>query len=163
MYLQGGLRPFVAGTFATVSRDMTFGGCFSLLRHALVNPEDSGKKKGVANMVAGFIATLTSSPMNYVRNMHYATAPSVQHLTARRILTELWRGAAREPTLVARCIYLQHKLRVGWGTARVACGMALGAQIYEICFILQIRGLIDNGLRATRYISKAIDRVPRPL
>ena len=133
MYAQGGVRPFVAGTFATVTRDMSFGGSFALLRHALQSPEDTRWKKGLVNMFAGFVATLLSSPLNYVRNIHYATPPSLKHRTARRILSDLWHKSAQEPTLSARCIYLQHQLRVGWGTARVACGMALGAHVYEMC------------------------------
>jgi hypothetical protein len=134
MYAEGGMRPFVAGTLATVSRDMTFGGCFALLRHGLQSPDDSKTKKVIINMFAGFMATLLSSPMNYVRNIHYATPPSVHHESARVILYQLWKKSETNTTsLFSRCVYLQHQLRVGWGTARVACGMALGAHIYEMC------------------------------
>lgn len=133
MYSQGGIRPFVAGTVATVSRDMTFGGCFALLRHSAQTPDDTKTKKVVINIFAGFMATLLSSPMNYVRNIHYATPPSECHQSALTILCQLWKMSSQETSFFSRLVYLQHKLRVGWGTARVACGMALGAHIYDIC------------------------------
>lgn len=28
---------------------------------------------------------------------------------------------------------MQGRLRIGWGTTRVGCGMAIGAKIYHIC------------------------------
>jgi hypothetical protein len=130
LYKHGGFRPFYAGTLATVSRDMTFGGCFAVMRHGLLE-KDSTMNKFFVNGISGFVATLLSSPLNYVRNMHYATPPSVKHKPALVILANLWASMLLEKSFWARAVYLQQQLRVGWGTARVACGMALGAQLYD--------------------------------
>lgn len=140
MYHHGGLRPFFAGTWATVGRDMLFGGCFAVIRHGLMSHEYSNSRSELSNKMiingfAGFIATIASSPLNYVRNIHYATDPSVCHTPGFQILRKLWIDSKQtQPrTFLSQLSYLQQQLRIGWGTARVACGMALGAQIYDTC------------------------------
>jgi hypothetical protein len=115
-----------------VTRDTTFGGCFAVMRHGLLRRDDTMNKL-LVNGIAGFVATLLSSPLNYVRNMHYATPPSVKHRPALVILAELWAKTLLEKSFLGRLKFLQQQLRVGWGTARVACGMALGAQLYDKC------------------------------
>jgi hypothetical protein len=77
------------------------------------------------------LATILSSPLNYVRNVHYATEPSVKSKSTQRILKELWIESTKEGSIVRRMRFLQTKLRIGWGTARVGCGMAVGSKIYE--------------------------------
>jgi hypothetical protein len=102
------------------------------MRHGLLRHDDTMNKFFV-NGLSGFVATLLSSPLNYVRNMHYATPPSVKHRPALVILAELWANTLLEQSRWSQLKYLQQQLRVGWGTARVACGMALGAQLYDQC------------------------------
>jgi hypothetical protein len=102
------------------------------MRHGLLK-KDNTMNKFFVNGVSGFVATLLSSPLNYVRNMHYATPPSVKHQPGLVILADLWSTMLLEKSFWARVLYLQQQLRVGWGTARVACGMALGAQLYDKC------------------------------
>lgn len=113
---------------------MLFGGCFAVMRHGLLHHDDSLNKFFV-NGFSGFLATLISSPLNYVRNMHYATDPSKCHDSAYIILRKLWKDSKQvEPkNMSSQLSYLQQQLRIGWGTARVACGMALGAYIYDTC------------------------------
>lgn len=137
---QGGVRQLFVGTMATVQRDLVFGGVFALLRHEILplfRPEKKRRLKQktgfVENLIAGMAATILSSPLNYVRNVHYATSPSDEPKTTLRILKELLEEARREPDRVTRLLFLQHRLRIGWGTARVGCGMAVGAKIYELC------------------------------
>lgn len=138
-----------------MKRDLIFGGSFAWLRHNLLptlvqkwkdgnNSEYADKKQTLnhshshnrtdfaINMVAATVATILSSPMNYVRNIHYATDPSLKPQTSIHILRELVLRAYREnPTWLGRVHFVQHMLRIGWGTARVGCGMAVGALLYD--------------------------------
>jgi hypothetical protein len=147
MYKHGGWRPFVTGTFATVTRDMTFGGCFSLIRHSLHSnigggASNSGSSSGngdriqehkfLIDMIAAICGTIVSSPMNYVRNIHYATHPSEKLQSTGQILGDLWRSAVATDSLFFRMLFMQHQLRIGWGTLRVGCGMAVGGKIYSM-------------------------------
>lgn len=145
---QGGFHQFFVGTKATVKRDLIFGGCFALLRHEFLPilirksknamehaeaPNSSRKRTDFAiNMIAATVATILSSPMNYVRNIHYATDPSSKPATSIQILRELVHRANHEnPTWSGRVHFMQQMLRLGWGTLRVGCGMAVGAMLYD--------------------------------
>ena len=149
MFQQGGLKPFMIGSSATISRDIIFGGVFALLRHELrievdkndPVPQDSkfGHKKRnkkydfMINILAGCLATILSSPLNYVRNIHYATPPDAKVKSFRVILIELWKDSCAEPTRYLRVSFMLKRLRIGWGTARVGCGMAVGSYLYTLC------------------------------
>jgi hypothetical protein len=126
---------------ATVHRDLVFGGVFSLLRHQLprLSPDYQRKtrsKKGtdfVSNLIAGMMATILSSPLNYVRNIHYSTSPSDIPQSTMVVLKDLWKESQKEGSAYRSFRFLQQRLRIGWGTARVGCGMAVGSKLYELC------------------------------
>jgi hypothetical protein len=141
MYRKGGFRPFFVGSAATIQRDLIFGGFYALTRHeqALLLRlfgEDAKPSKvrdfGV-NVFAASVATVLSSPMNYVRVVHYATPPDVKPATATDILKDLLRSAKRRHTTFDRLAYIQTRLRIGWGTARVGFGMGFSSTLYGIC------------------------------
>jgi hypothetical protein len=99
---------------------------------ALFPCHDGKKREGfVVNLISGCLATLLSSPFNYIRNIHYATDPSKDPDRPYRILQDLWRRARQEKTTLCTVKYVQSRLRIGWGTARVGCGMAFAAWMYE--------------------------------
>ncbi|RYH28735.1 hypothetical protein EON65_11045 [archaeon] len=142
----GGVRHLFVGTLATVQRDLIFGGCFATMRHELLpvlwkkydrrkKHDEVEKKKAnfVINLLAATTATLLSSPINYVRNMHYATPPDTKPTSTIHILKDLIHSAAQQSTLIKQWYYIQTRLRLGWGTARVGCGMAFGAKVYDLC------------------------------
>jgi hypothetical protein len=152
MYARGGVRCFFVGSAATILRDLIFGGTFAATRHkpqrasgssiADAGENTSGNhnpkklahtKKFIVNICAGSLATLLSSPLNYVRVIHYATPPDVPPQRALTILKALLASASAEPTLLKRFLYVQGRLRVGWGTARVGFGMAFSASLYDFC------------------------------
>lgn len=136
MLRQGGLRPFFVGASATVTRDLVFGGFFALFRNEirLLESQKEGRMSNyVIDVFSASLATLLSSPFNYVRNVHYATPPNVPALSARTILFQLWRSTLEKENLASALRHLQSRLRLGWGTARVGCGMAFGAQVYAWC------------------------------
>lgn len=143
MFQRGGFKPFFVGSTATIGRDLVFGGFFALFRHELFSRtksssagSSSSKQPGdkfLVNLFAASAATILSSPLNYVRNIHYATPPDVKPDTFWKIFSDLVCNALREPTLLQKLSYIQSRYRIGWGTARVGCGMAFGSYIYNQC------------------------------
>jgi len=145
MHREAGLRIFLTGTMATLYRDLLFGGVYGYLRYALcarggsdtadpgVPPAPiSSSQRYVINMFSAAIATFLSSPMNYVRNMQYAS-PSDRRPGAVKLLAELWARTREHGSLTDAASFLQRRLRLGWGTARVGVGMAFSEQIYSRC------------------------------
>eukprot|EP00607_Mallomonas_marina_P001902 CAMPEP_0182425332 /NCGR_PEP_ID=MMETSP1167-20130531/11732_1 /TAXON_ID=2988 /ORGANISM="Mallomonas Sp, Strain CCMP3275" /LENGTH=307 /DNA_ID=CAMNT_0024605937 /DNA_START=77 /DNA_END=1000 /DNA_ORIENTATION=+ len=133
MYKRGGIKSFFLGTSATVSRDFIFGGVFALLRHEFRYKAREEKIKinhFFLDVAAGCCATLASSPVNYVRNIKYAFPAGHEHDKATKILRDLWTVAMSHPTWFGKIHYLQERLKIGWGTARVGCGMAFASLIY---------------------------------
>ena len=144
MFRAGGIRPFFVGASATMSRDLLFGGVFAFCRHMpsssassswrVLPPDTDPKRRAlVVDLCAGTLATVLSSPLNYVRNMHYATPPHVPPLSATALLAQLWTDAMAEKSALATFSHLQRKLRLGWGTLRVGCGMCFGGYLYSLC------------------------------
>jgi hypothetical protein len=129
MFKRGGVRVFVVGTGATVNRDLVFGGVYALMRHELLtSAKNDGDRKNnkkktppgfLVNLISACIATVASSPWNYVRNVHYATEKGQSPLPSWAIVRGLWDDAMREGSLFERVRFLQTRLRIGWGTVRV--------------------------------------------
>lgn len=86
----------------------------------------------LTDLIAGLVATTVSSPMNYVRNIHYSLPPDIKPASAATVLRDLWLKALEEETLLGKMSHLQSRLRLGWGTARVGCGMAVASQCYSL-------------------------------
>ena len=145
MLVKGGVRPFFIGTAATIYRDVIFGMCFAGCRHELLpylaNKETKGGKKRpeksrqpfMLDFVSASVATAASSPFNYVRNVHYAVPSGQTAETHVKILTDLWRETLSQSTLRGRWDVFSTRLRIGWGTLRVGCGMGLASQLYSVC------------------------------
>ena len=142
MFKRGGLRCFFVGSGATIQRDLIFGGFFALCRHEqllLFRHENGELRKPsqvrafAVNTVAATVATILSSPLNYVRVVHYATPPDVKPLGALEILRTLFVTASLEPTIAKKFAFIQSRLRLGWGTARVGFVMAFSASLYNFC------------------------------
>mmetsp|Transcript_20133 Transcript_20133/g.77071 ORF Transcript_20133/g.77071 Transcript_20133/m.77071 type:complete len:272 (+) Transcript_20133:103-918(+) len=142
MARNGGVRPFFKAVGATASRDMVFGCVYEVGRVAIRRIgtrrlEDSDHDSRVesvavvANMTAAALATGLSAPFNYARNMKLATKAMNTPPTTKGALVDLWAAAKCQPTLFERLSFLQQRLRVGWGTARVAVGMALGQLLFD--------------------------------
>eukprot|EP00606_Chrysophyceae_sp_TOSAG23-5_P001164 GSChrysophyteH2.ASY1.ANO1.731.1 assembled CDS len=129
MYLKGGLRIYYVGAAATICRDLVFGGVYGVLRHEV--PMILDNLAGTSSRRHTMIATVLSSPWNYIRNIHYATPYGQDPEKPLSIMRGLWKDACKEKTLFGRLVHLQTNLRVGWGTARVGCGMAFSAQVYN--------------------------------
>ena len=89
----------------------------------------------VSSLLAGAFGTIVSSPFNFVRNIKYGWPASETPPPAYHILSDLvveCRQKAQEGGWRQGAVHLQDRLRIGWGTARVAVGMAVGYEIYEL-------------------------------
>ena len=136
----GGLRPFLNGITPTICRDVVFGGCYTWLRLQIqvwfdLSLQDQWK----ANMMAATMATIVSGPFNYARNMQYSTPVRKEAPSISVVLKELIVETMQQSTRIQQIMFVTHRLRIGWGTARVALGMAFGHSVYD-WLVAQIHG-----------------------
>jgi len=135
MFRDGGIRPFTRGMATTVLRDTTFGGIFASLKFGffLLLVTDKTTKTTMFPMfpftiLAAGTATIVSAPFNYARNMKYCTPPGNKSPSIPGCLKRMLKNARQQESPSS---YIQQRLRLGWGTARVAVGMAVGFELYE--------------------------------
>jgi hypothetical protein len=132
MFHQGGLRPFVNGLLPTVWRDLVFGGTYTFLRLELqYRLQLRNEHQWTANMVAAALATIVSGPFNLARNVQYATRSKHAADTMSKVWQDLVQETQARPSLVGKAMYVQNRLRIGWGTVRVAVGMSFGHFVYD--------------------------------
>ena len=124
---------------------MVFGGIYATLRFTferklrqrLQSGDDSngaltsGMVGPVSQFTAAAIATTASSPINYWRNMQFDTKLGSNPVGLVTCMKELKCSIVDAPTRLDSVRQIGMKLRVGWGTVRVAIGMALGQQLYD--------------------------------
>jgi Mitochondrial carrier protein len=128
------IRPFYNGVIPTVMRDVVFGGTYTWLRLQIkIWFSLSNQQQWMGNFVAAGLATILSGPFNYVRTIQFATrsheiAPSTIHILKNLMNETLSKD---HETVFSRLQFLQNKLRIGWGTARVAIGMAFAHSVYN--------------------------------
>ena len=147
MYKNGGVGVFFKGAHVTGLRDMIFGCVYEVGRVWALPPlknitgfraktpeqraQTSISPKFLANMFAAFLATVASGPFNYARSIKYSTPANEQAPSMRQVLGALWRETGEQKGFWARYTYAQQRLRIGWGTARVGVGMALGQELFD--------------------------------
>jgi hypothetical protein len=136
-----------------------FGVAYELIRSSpvLLGENPTEFRRSFGNFTAAAVACVFSAPLNFVRVRQYATHPkhvaptTVQALTIlshealqHRLEREKALPGTRQPgTLATRAraalhvvSYLQQRLRIGWGTARVAFGMATGQWVFGQSLVL---------------------------
>ena len=139
IYFTAGVGAFFRGLPATVLRDMIFGGCFGSLRTTLRSQAESRNapkssegalQTFAADFVAAAAATALSSPINYARNLQFGTKLTDAVPSTAAAVQGLADEAASQPTTLGRVNVLLQRTNIGWGTLRVAGGMALTARIF---------------------------------
>lgn len=135
MYAKGGFRPFCNGMLPTLLRDTIFGGCYTFLRLQVQRQGLSPEHQWVANIFSAVVATVASAPFNFARNVQYATKSEKETKGILPILSKLATNVAEQPDYYSQWSVLQNRLRIGWGTARVAIGMAFAHHIYDLFMI----------------------------
>lgn len=138
MWAQGGIKSFIKGTRATVGRDMVFGSTYEVLRHLM---QDKLSKSSLLeeyqsdflyNTPAAAIAAIASGPLNYARNIQYATPPNAKIPKIGTALNSLLiESQQHNQTFLKRMYFFQQRLNVGWGTGRASVGMATGQVIFD--------------------------------
>ena len=134
MYSQGGIKPFIKGTKATIGRDIIFGSTYEVTRHLMRThfPQDTDSKDNYINFlytcISAGLATIASGPLNYARSIQYATPPQEKSPKISTILKNLWVESKQHNQIS----FFQKKFRLGWGTARVAVGVSLGQKVFDV-------------------------------
>jgi hypothetical protein len=140
-----------------VARDVVFGGSFALTKlkmtslfeyYHCVHPTHSPSHRWISfdpqnpayvimspnfahfinTAVSGFLATALSSPFNYARNIKFACPSNQKPPSTYYVLSTLVRDVVTSPNPVFNAV---DRLKIGWGTLRVAIGMALGQYLYD--------------------------------
>ena len=124
----GGPAVFLRGMGATVARDAVFGVSYEVLRARLHRTGESPAWHVAANVAAAAMATVFSAPLNYVRSMQYAHMADDE--PPRRIGEQLRRLWANAKVQQSPARYVAQRLRLGWGTLRVATAMGLAQWIF---------------------------------
>lgn len=128
MYKNAGPFVFLRGTLATCLRDGLFGATYSYTRN--INEKEKGFKRDV---LAAALGTIISSPLNYFRNIQFHKNTLKTCPTMRNIFQRLCYEIRQEKSIIEKLKVIQHRLRIGWGTLRVAIGMGFGSKLYSLC------------------------------
>jgi len=157
MYKKGGYPVFFKGIVVTGLRDMTFGCVYEVMRvilrphfekmvkqrTQLIKAKSTIEGKNatnhlfpislyfIANMISASIATVVSGPFNYARSMQYACKADEVTPSIMNVLKTLWQECHQQGSVWRGMSHLQQRLRVGWGTARVGVGMAIGQHVFD--------------------------------
>lgn len=133
MLQQGGTGVFYKGLSSTLLRDVSFGGCYTFMRlQAQWAYSLPPEHQWMANLFAAGLATIVSGPFNLARNIQYSTKSSEIAPTTYQVLEELVTETRQiEGGKFHQLKYITQRLRIGWGTARVAMGMAFGHWVYD--------------------------------
>jgi len=89
--------------------------------------------KIMIDVSCAFFATSLSSPFNHVRNIQYSTSIETNKIrNSIDILSTLYRNGLKQgPSKFDALKYYFWRLRIGWGTLRVAVGMSFTSLCYE--------------------------------
>lgn len=139
MWSNGRFNPFIKGTKATIGRDFIFGSTYEVSRHLMRNKLPNSKSSYesylnfVCNLTSAGLATVASGPLNYARTIQYATPPQQKPPAILQSLRNVWEESKRHKThTFSKMSFFQQKFRIGWGTARVSVGMAVGQNVFDI-------------------------------
>lgn len=134
MYKTSGLHSFSRGLGTTALRDALFSSMYLLGKRFLDEKFPDSSLKFMGNVIISCLATIITSPINYIRNIKYASGyissnPSYSEVMKQLVLNQDVYQGKRDTYKVIR--YYFGKFAVGWGTLRVGVGIALGQYIYD--------------------------------
>lgn len=133
MVRTAGLGVFFRGLSGTVWRDSVFGGVFGCAREPLREEARAHHHtQFAADACAAGVASVASSPFNFARTLQFSQPLCEPALSTRSALGILRAEVAAKGTPRARLHFLVfERLMVGWGTLRVAGGMALASWTFD--------------------------------
>lgn len=135
MWNDKGIKSFTKGSLATINRDTLFGIVYEGLRidiqQYIINFKEgeslTTNEKLISNVLSGCIATIVSSPFNYIRNIKFSTPNTEQIPSGLRILKDLYHQCKLEKHKIR---FINQKMGIGWGTFRVGLGMGIGQLLF---------------------------------
>jgi hypothetical protein len=132
--VKGGPNVFFKGVSVVMMRDGVFGIVYELIRGSLRTRDPSVSTIPLsalnfgADFVAASAASIISSPLNYCRNIKYSVPPECTPPSVLQCLRALVAELKAHNSPIR---FLESRLYLGWGTARVGIGMAIGQSVYE--------------------------------
>ncbi len=124
---------FFKGIRVSILRDASFGIIYEVNRGYLRSLLSASQSQAVpytfaADAVGAVFACMTVAPLNFARNMVYATPPDTKPPSFMACMRLLGREVMAHPRPL---MLLDAKLLLRWGAFRTAIGMGLGQSIYE--------------------------------
>lgn len=125
MHTNHGYRGFTKAIHITVMRDgFLFGTIYEIGRFA-------GNNSFIINMLSAGIGTTVASPVNYCRNMKFSNN-NISHNDPKYSVINILKGLKHDIVNHEKPFYhLCSRLCIGWGTLRVAVGMALNQALFD--------------------------------
>jgi hypothetical protein len=132
MFRRAGLYSFTRGLGTTAFRDSSFSTMYlACKRHIDAAFEDEGRRF-LGNLTVSCLATIVTSPINYVRNMKYAAGYEQSNPSFVSVFNNLVRDQrASHKGFKNSTRYYFNRFAIGWGTLRVGLGVATGQHIYD--------------------------------
>jgi hypothetical protein len=134
------LAVFFRGLPATVMRDAAFGAVFGSARHVARQTAEDNRwlrervpQKALqfgADFAAAGAATAISGPLNYARNRQFGAKLTERMPSTYAAVRGLLREAASQPTWRQGTATYLMRTNVGWGTLRVAGGIAITSALF---------------------------------
>jgi len=127
------------GLLASINRDSLFTTIYTFtLPYTRRFSEDNESRfaKFILNAASATVATLASSPFNYLRNVKYRDIPTGENRSSFVVIGNLIQHAYRDDSPV---MYIMRRFSVGWGTLRVSLGIGFGQLAYD-----EISGMIRD-------------------
>eukprot|EP01052_Picozoa_sp_SAG31_P010646 SAG31_NODE_588_length_13820_cov_47.352452_8_plen_89_part_00 len=75
---------------------------------------------------------MCSSPFNFVRNIQFNASMKMDAPNTLIVMRSLKDDLDAHDTTIRKAKHIARRFRLGWGTMRVAVGMALSAQLYKL-------------------------------
>lgn len=130
-----GIKPFMRGIGASAMRDTFYGCIYEVLRHKSSNhvSQDNfptAPPGFIPNSIAAGVATIVTSPINYARNVQYATPPA-QPTPSMIAIWKALRNEAKNYPSKCQLQFFSRKLQLGPGISRVAIGAGVAQLVYD--------------------------------
>jgi hypothetical protein len=134
MYKTSGVISFTRGLGTTAIRDSAFSSMYLLGKRSVESNCTDPTLRFFGNIFISCVATVITSPINYIRNIKYASGyvrsnPSYDHIMTLLLKDQVPYSSNSGALPVIK--YYFRKFAIGWGTLRVGVGIACGQSVYD--------------------------------
>lgn len=124
LYSNYGLNKFARGLHYTIIRENVFS-----ITYMMLNDRYNKEKSLNTKILFGFVSTALAAPINYCRNIVFSGSLSDPSIEFSSIVKNLIIDLKNHPNKMSHICF--DKFMIGWGTLRVAFGMAFSEFVYE--------------------------------